>query len=118
MPWQARVLAHCLTCWGMDETYTRLTSLVDYACDPLRSTADRFDGIMEARQANILAVIAIIQLIGIAGAVVGYFNLADLSHIGIDPIARTRVFAALVALLPAITGIAIITLIIVARCRR
>jgi len=111
-------LTRYLTCWGVQDTYTELASLVNYGCDLLRSTAERFDGILEARQANILAIIAIIQLIGIAGAVVGYFNLADLSHIGIDQIARTPVFAALVALLPAITGIAILGLIVAARRRR
>jgi hypothetical protein len=39
---------------------------VDHAWDLLRSTADRFDDIVGARQANILAVIAIITMIVMA----------------------------------------------------
>jgi hypothetical protein len=39
---------------------------VDHAWDLLRSAADRFDDIVGARQANILAVIAIITMIVMA----------------------------------------------------
>lgn len=118
VPWQARVLERYVSNWGMRETFQRLTNLVDHACELLQSAAERFDGIVETRQANILAVIAIIQLIGVAGAIVGYFDLAALTRLNIQPIARSAAFTALVALLPAITGIAIIALIVVARRRR
>jgi hypothetical protein len=84
----------------------------------LRSSADRFDGIVESRQANILAIIAIIQLIGIPAAIVGYFDLAKLSTLDVEPIAHTASFMTMVAFLPIITGVAIVGLIAVASRRR
>ena len=118
VPWQARIMDRYVGSWGMTEAYQRLTGLVDHACELLQSAAERFDRIVEARQANILAVIAIVQLIGIAGAVVEYFNLAALSRLNVQPVVRSPVFTVLVALFPVITGIAIIALISVVRRRR
>jgi hypothetical protein len=85
VPWQARVLVRYNTSWGMEDAYARLVCLVDHACELLGATAERFDRVVEARQSNILAIIAIIQLIGISGAVAGYFDLANLSNINLRP---------------------------------
>jgi len=118
LPWQARVFARYLTSWRVEDNHTRLTTLVDHAYDLLRSTAERFDSMLEARQANILAIIAIMQLIGTGGAIAGYFDLAGIAQVDIKPIAQTQVFVGFVALLPAITAIAILGLIVAARRRR
>lgn len=118
VPWQARVLVRYNTSWGMEDAYARLVCLVDHACELLGATAERFDRVVEARQSNILAIIAIIQLIGISGAVAGYFDLANLSNVNLRPLAHSPAFTILVAFFPAITGIAILSLIVAARRRR
>lgn len=118
VPWQARVFDRYVAGWGMRENHVRLTGLVDHVCDLLRSSAERFDSRLRARQADILAVIGIIQLVGIASSVSGYFDLAALSHAHVRTVARTPEFAAFVYLLPAVTGIVIIALIAAARHRR
>ena len=117
VPWQARVFGRYMTSWRVPETYTRLTRLVDHGYDLLHATTDRFDGILEARQANILATIAIVQLVGVGGAVAGYFDLANLSRLDLGPIARAPAFQLLVGTLPAITAVAILALVLAARRR-
>jgi hypothetical protein len=102
----------------MVDAYARLVCLVDHACELLEATAERFDRVVEARQSNILAIIAIIQLISIAGAVAGYFDLANLSNINLRPLAHSPTFTILIAFFPAITGIAILSLIVATRRRR
>lgn len=100
VPWQARVLVRYNTSWGMEDAYARLVCLVDHACELLGATAERFDRVVEA------------------GAVAGYFDLANLSNINLQPLAHSPVFTILVAFFPAITGIAILSLIVAARRRR
>lgn len=118
VPWQSRVLNRYVTAWGLSEGHTRLAGLVDRVCDLLRSSAERFDGVLKARQANILAIIAIIQLVGIASAIVGYFDLAALSHAHVRSVAAAPAFTTFVYLLPAVTGLVILGLVAAARHRR
>lgn len=118
VPWQSRIFASYQSTWDVSDTFAKLTRLVDNACELLRTPAERFDGVVETRQANILAIIAIIQLVGIPAAIVGYFDLAKLSRLDIEPFAHRPSFVMMVAWLPVITGLAIVGLIAVASRRR
>ncbi len=110
IPWQKHLMEVYFQSWGIDNAHKTLMSMLDRTFDLYRTSYDQFVRKTETHQANTLFIIAVVQLIGIAGAIKGFFDLVDTSKLDTHFITDSAAFYGFVVALPFIVTATILVL--------